>query len=112
MKTYRIYLKSGATFTIEAAKFELDAVGSLTFYADNGQPDKEIFVRAEEVAAIKPVTERGKLLNFRQTEVILEGLALFDFHSHFVFIVEDKLHCAASVFLLNHPRHSKPFYVY
>ena len=54
MKTYRIYLKSGATFVIEANTFDIRGVDGVAFFTQSDRPDKEIFVRTTEVAAIFP----------------------------------------------------------
>ena len=52
MKTYRIYLKNGVSFTVSAQRFEAGADGLVQFYIDPNKPDKEICVRVSEVSAI------------------------------------------------------------
>lgn len=69
MKTFRVYLKDGRSFTIEAERFERallnvhhSSVGcqGFNFYTSEGQDvDPDFYLDAEVVAAILPEAKLG-----------------------------------------------------
>ena len=67
MKTYRVYLTSGASFTIKADRIENPEIKSAARVYTKGekQPDEEVYLLMSAVAAIVPVD----LLASEDTEV-------------------------------------------
>jgi hypothetical protein len=56
MKTYRIYLKNGVSFTVKAIKIKVSTLNkTLEIYKEEGgNPDPEFYVAPGELAAIVP----------------------------------------------------------
>jgi hypothetical protein len=52
MKQFRIYLKTGNSFTVQAHGFKNSSVNSTPFVDENDKPNKAIYLNMNEVAAV------------------------------------------------------------
>jgi len=52
MHTYRIFLKNGTSFTINAGNIQFTTEGEVEVFNESGEKYKDIYIQALEVAAV------------------------------------------------------------
>ena len=52
-RTYTVYLRGGASFTLKAARFEQTADG-IQFYGPDGEPVRDTYIDPSSVIAVIP----------------------------------------------------------